>query len=223
MRISLFALLILFSQQLSAESDLQKIFSDIYRDGIWGTDEFGRGTSGGGSTPQEFQPFVDYLHNFLSETPIQSIVDVGCGDWVLGRSINWGDRDYLGIDIVPELIERNQASFTKENIHFLHLNASEEELPKADLLICKDVLQHLSLSEISNILAQTRKFKYVLFVNDVFSWSPYTNSESLIEPYHYRPLDLRKPPFNLRPDNLEYYTSGDKKKQIFLIVNQVRP
>ena len=37
----------------------------------------------------------------------------------------------------------------------------------ADLLICKDVLQHLSYSNINNIVSQLNKYNYVIIINDI--------------------------------------------------------
>ena len=88
--------------------------------------------------------YCAFLQDFLKEKQIHHVVDVGCGDWGFSKSIDWNGIQYEGYDIYKELIEKHQAEFSKDNIRFIHGNAIQMELPKADLLICKDVLQHLT-------------------------------------------------------------------------------
>ncbi len=209
------SLIFLPSLPLIAETDTERAFSKIYRDRVWGKDHLGRGTSGPGSTLEECGPYLNYLHNLLNTFEIDSIVELGCGDWVIGSHINLDDRNYLGIDVVEEIITRNQTQFSASNIQFLQSDGSENELPSADLFICKDVLQHLPLCQIFAILSQMNKYKYVLLVNDILDSDPTTNTD--IQAGSYRPLNLSYEPFYLRPDHIYNYISGYVTKQIFLM------
>lgn len=197
----------------------EKVFSEIYRLRLWGKDEKGRGTSGSGSTLAEGLPFVHYVQNFLDTYPIQSIVDIGCGDWVLAKEINWGNRDYLGIDVVKSVVQKNQTLYSKQNIRFLQLDAAEEQpLPSGDLLICKDVLQHLPNKQVFSILEKSKKFKYCLFINDI---DPVGNNppHQDINCGEYRLLDLTRFPFNVQAIAVSSYFSGANKKQLVLVQN----
>jgi hypothetical protein len=203
---------------LFGQDDAEQVFSQIYRNGVWGKDHLGQGTSGPGSNPKENMPFIEFLRDFLMDREIHSVVDIGCGDWALAREIHWADREYLGVDVVPELIAKNQTLYASDKIHFQHLDAGKEELPGADLLICKDVLQHLPLLKIFHILSQVKKFKYALFVNGFSADDPLANSD--IQTGSYRPLDLAKAPFHLRAQQTSVYSSVQELKQIFLIMNE---
>ncbi len=216
-RIFLISLLFLHKALLFGQGDAEKVFSQIYQQGAWGKDHLGQGTSGPGSTLKEGRPFIKYVQDFLRSFDVRSIVDLGCGDWALAREIDWSHRNYLGIDVVPSVIAKNQALYASDNIKFLHLDGSVEALPSADLLICKDVLQHLPLSKIFQILFQIQKFKYVIFVNGFSQGDLAVNGDIPIG--SYRPLDLSKPPFNLTAQDKSNYLSGQEIKQIFLIVN----
>jgi hypothetical protein len=80
------------------------IFSSIYERGEWGVDENQKGNSGTGSDPQNAKIYLSYLRSFLDENHIQSVVDLGCGDWRLGRLIDWNGKKYIGIDVVESVI-----------------------------------------------------------------------------------------------------------------------
>ena len=124
---------------LCAENQTEKVFTHIYTLGEW--DESGFSLSG--SQVEITQVYMDYLQNFLREHEIHSVVDLGCGDWAFSRYIDWKGIEYLGIDIVKSVVERNQRLFTQPNVTFIYADALNMELPEADLLLCKDVFQHL--------------------------------------------------------------------------------
>lgn len=198
-------------------SDAEKAFDQIYQQGAWGKDQNGRGTSGSGSTLTEGKPFVDYLQALIDRIPsIQSVVDIGCGDWVLARNIHWGERDYVGIDVVESVVSTNQSKFGAERIHFIQLDAINEDLPSGDLVICKDVLQHLPNSCIFALLAKFKKFHYCVIVNDRHLRSR-KNKDTYIG--GYRPIDLTAAPFFLQPREIFNYVSGSTFKQILLLEN----
>jgi len=212
---SIFILTLVFwnTTALFGSSNAEKVFTNMYNNNVWGGDD--GFFSGGGSTLEEGGPFIEYVQNVLDTYDIKSVVDVGCGDWVLANEIDWGNRIYLGVDVVPELIERNKQLYSSENIRFLHVDAAIEHLPKGDLLICKDVLQHLSFNDINHILEEMKKFKYVIFVNDI-DMNMSTNQN--VATGGYRPLDLSKKPFFLkRQKHIVTYQSGGFLKQMFLI------
>jgi SAM-dependent methyltransferase len=195
-------------------SEAEKYFSDIYANGLWGRDKDGQAISGPGSTLSQGLPFIQYVQNLVDTHEIRSVVDLGCGDWVLAKEINWRKSDYLGIDVVKSLVQKNQALYGSDTIHFLQLDAGSEEIPAGDLLICKDVLMHLPDVDVFHILAESKKFKYCLFINDI---NPFSSINTDIPTYGFRALDLTKPPFNLIPHKEDYYISGHAKKQVLLI------
>ncbi len=198
-------------------SEAEAHFSEVYKNGLWGKDENGEGYSGPGSLVSEATPFLQYLQNFLDTHNIQSVVDIGCGDWVLAREINWGDREYLGIDVVGSVLRKNKAKYGSEKIKFIKLDAGSESLPQADLLICKDVLIHLPNSNIFHILAESKKFKYCIFVDDINTSENTANVN--IPTYGFHQVNLMLSPFNVNPVKMDRYTSCGTTKQIILMRN----
>lgn len=163
------------------------VFERIYRQNVWG---YG---SGHGSTPQATKPYRAYLEGFIAANAVGSIIDVGCGDWQSSRLIDWQGADYLGVDVVPELVARNQREFGGPGVRFEVAPENLADLAGADLLITKDVLQHVPNTKVMELIAALPRFKYALLINDSAGSEP--NGE--IEPGGWRALDLRLPPFNV--------------------------
>jgi hypothetical protein len=161
---------------------------------IYATNEWGHG-SGEGSLPMHTRGYVDFLRRFLVEKGITSVVDMGCGDWQFSRSVPWGNIEYRGYDVVGSVIEQNIRKYSAPNISFHLYSGNSDELPQADLLIAKDVLQHLSDDSIAKVLPSLNRFKYSLLTNCVNPSG--TTVPTNIADGDFRYLDLRLPPFNL--------------------------
>lgn len=203
---------------VSADEDVETVFTEIYDHAVWGFNEEGVGFSGGGSTPQSTAEYVSFLKGFIEDNKVKSIVDVGCGDWSFSRFIDWRDINYIGIDVVRSVIERNQASFGSPNIIFIHADGVYSNLPTADLMVCKDVLEHLSNESIFVFLGQLGVFKHCLITNDV-NPSTLTSDNINIASSGCRTLDLTKPPFNAQGTKIFTYKFDGVVKQILYIEN----
>ena len=56
--------------------------------------------------------------------------------------------NYIGLDIVKEVIEENRQQYADEGIKFDHHNAVEDKLPEtSDIVLCREVLFHLSFED----------------------------------------------------------------------------
>ena len=171
-------------------------FAAIYQQGLWAKDAQGKGTSGYGSTMEFTRLYRVFLQDFLAAHQVRSVVDAGCGDWEFSQAIDWNGISYLGVDIVASVITANQRRFSAPNVRFAVADIVRDELPPADLLLVKDVLQHLSNADITSFLAQLPRYRHVLIVNDVLP-SSLTATTIDIPTGRYRPIDLTQPPFSL--------------------------
>ena len=124
---------------------LTNTFNRIYAEGTWGKDVAGKGTSGTGSTLEITRGYRAYIEEFIRTHHVKSVVDAGCGDWGFSSEIDWGQASYLGVDIASDVIAAVRSKHEKGNIKF-QVGDITAELPAAELLISKDVLQHLSNS-----------------------------------------------------------------------------
>lgn len=172
-----------------SNNKLTQVFNTIYETNAWG---YG---SGSGSNENLCKGYVQFLQQFFQRNNIKSIVDIGCGDWQFSKNINFDGILYKGYDVASFVVNRNLAKYKKSNIDFIHYNGDFSVLPKADLAICKDVLQHLPNHNIRQFIDNLSKYKYVLIANDIGLAGE--NNDILLDVYAYRSLDLRSEPFNL--------------------------
>lgn len=107
--------------------------------------------SGPGSTIAACATIIERMPFWLELHSIKSIVDLGCGDFNWMSRIDLGDIEYDGYDIVSDVI-RTALNHTASNIAFHHADILEMKIPKADLVICKDVLIHLPNDEALKLL-----------------------------------------------------------------------
>jgi hypothetical protein len=205
----------------SNEQDPEKTFTWFYNEGKWGRNGKGESVSGKGSEYKYAKPFVNYVKSLIHKHRVTSIVDLGCGDWELMRRIDLEDIQYLGLECVRELVTRNNRKYSKKNIQFKFGDILSMKYPKADLLICKDVMIHLSNQQIKKIISQFSNFKYVLVVNSVYT-STGTSQNNDIQMGQFRPVDISKPPFNVNGIKVCKYRLFHKgySAMIFLVVNE---
>jgi len=173
---------------------LTNTFNRIYAEGTWGRDLAGKGTSGTGSTLEITREYRAYLEDFIKTHHIKSVVDAGCGDWTFSSAIDWNGASYLGVDIASDVIATVRAKHEKATIKF-QVGDITDDLPAADLLISKDVLQHLSNELVHNFIENNlrkRKYKWVILTNDR------GNTNSDVESGGYRAIDLSAPPFDVK-------------------------
>ncbi|MGB7842312.1 MAG: class I SAM-dependent methyltransferase, partial [Salinimicrobium sp.] len=95
------------------------------------------------------------------ETP-PVVCDLGCGDFNVGKELVKYSKRYIAIDIVPELIEHNKKEFKKDNLEFRALDIAKDKLPSGDIVILRQVLQHLSNAEIKRVVEKLYDYNYVI-------------------------------------------------------------
>lgn len=178
--------------------NLATTFNKIYSSNRW---IFGSGT---GSVAINNRKYTRFVQKFLeSHKDIQCVLDVGCGDWQIGRKIDWGHRKYIGIDVSDYVLTETKQKYETDTIKFHVIDAANDALPDADLVIIKDVLEHLSFDQIQLILDKTDKYEYVLIQNDINILKT-TNYD--IDNGGYRKLDITKAPFHFKAELVCTYT-----------------
>lgn len=136
------------------------VFSQIYRENTWGDGET-RFFSGSGSRGPFVKLYCDRINEFIKEKNIKSVLDIGCGDFYVGRNLIC--EDYTGMDVVPDLVAYNNATFGGPGRRFICADAAgDEDLPPADLVLVRQVFQHLSNRQVETILGKLAPFRHVI-------------------------------------------------------------
>lgn len=168
---------------------MQEAFETIYRDNAWWNG------SGEGSALASNRAYIAFLEGFMKEQGVKTVVDLGCGDWQFSSHVDWSGVDYTGLDLVESVIARNTREFSRPNVRFHRFSGDWAELPDADLLIAKDVLQHWSNATIRDFLPTLGRYRHALITNCVGLDGAPDNAD--IADGSFRCLDIRRAPFNV--------------------------
>jgi SAM-dependent methyltransferase len=142
----------------------EEVFAFIYSRNRWGGRK-GEVHSGYGSRGSMAESSARIAADLVARSGARVIVDVGCGDFaVSARMLELLARDrieirYVGIDIVADVVERDRRLFGREgSIEFLRANAVTDTLPSGDLVILRQVCQHLSNADVEAVLRNTDRY-----------------------------------------------------------------
>jgi SAM-dependent methyltransferase len=142
-------------------------FNYIYRTGRWGMRN-GLGTSGSVGLPENNVAYARYVSEFIRANEIDEVVEVGCGDFGASAGIDFGKAVYLGIDVSSEVIGRvRELAAVPGKVEFACCDFYEYGIPYGDLLLCKNVLQHLCNDYVSKFVEYAQRFEHFIVTNDV--------------------------------------------------------
>jgi hypothetical protein len=170
--------------------NLAQRFRRIHDTNMWGAQA---STSGLGSEMDATAALRAELPRLLRKLGLTSLLDAPCGDagWI--SRVDLGVR-YLGVDIVPALIERLQARAAAGEIKGeYHLaDITGDTLPRCDAILCRDALVHLSFANIDRAVANFRASGATWLITTTFpEWQ--TNADC--EDGDWRALNFEHAPF----------------------------
>ena len=142
--------------------------AQIYEQGLWGSGDSEFYSGEGSHHPDLVAPYVKVVSEFLQsleEPPV--VVDLGCGDFNVGKQLLPYAKQYIAVDIVEELIAFNKTQFKADHLEFHCLDIAKDILPQGDVAILRQVLQHLSNKEIQQILPKLKPYKYVILTEHI--------------------------------------------------------
>lgn len=174
----------------SGGKSAEEIFTGYYEQDRWTSAE---SVSGVGSELEATKNVRYALPIVLKKWNLRSVLDIPCGDFNWMRRVELGHVEYIGADIVEDLVRRNDRKYGSETRTFLKLDILNDRLPAVDLLFCRDLFNHLSFDDIQKALNNIArsKCKYVMFGH-----YPFVRRNIDIATGASRLLNLEKPPFN---------------------------
>ena len=182
-----------------------ELFGEIYREKIWGGSEMDFFSGGGSHNPDVVNPYVQRVREFLASLgrPL-TVVDLGCGDFNVGNRLTDLATIYIACDVVEALIERNRQLFVRNNLKFLRLDAIAGPLPQGDVVIVKQVFQHLRNDQIMAILRNMRPFNVWIICEHLPTTQDFTpNIDQRARPDNRlgsnSGIVVTAPPFNVIP------------------------
>lgn len=179
--------------RLLPRRDHGAIFSAIHQRNAWGSDE---SASGPGSTRARGEDFADELAALLARLEARMLLDAPCGDfnWIGGIAERM--ERYVGVDVVPELVERNRERHSAPVRTFLLADLTRDPLLAADVILCRDCLVHFSFADIGAALENFRRSGSAWLCTTTFLD---TRVNVDIRTGAWRELNLQEAPFHFSP------------------------
>jgi hypothetical protein len=138
--------------------DCAAIFAGIYAHGRWGRDADTPQDwfSGSGShNPAISDGYVAAIRDFAGQfAQPPGVADLGCGDFHIGAQLRSAFGAYVACDVVPGLIARNRQRYASLGVDFRVLDITTGDLPRAEIILVRQVLQHLSNRDIAAFVRQ---------------------------------------------------------------------
>jgi len=169
---------------------LQERFERIYSTNLWSDPE---SRSGVGSALDATRVLRAELPKALRELGTRVLLDVPCGDFTWMERVDLTGIEYIGGDIVPSIVAENKRLHESRTRRFALVDLTRDELPDADVLLCRDCLVHLSYANIRAVLANIArsKIRYVLMTS-----FPGRGGNRDVQDGDWRTLDFQAPPFS---------------------------
>lgn len=175
------------------EKSLEQVFTDIFRTGAWGSEE---SASGIGSTLEQTEVLRKVLPGLLRDLQADVIVDVPCGDWHWLRHVDLPVKQYIGLDVVPAIVASNTKLYGALDREFRVHDLTRQVPPRADLILCRDLLVHLADDEIRAALRNLKRSGSSWLLVTTFA-KPRDHQN--IVTGSWRPLNLEGPPWGFPP------------------------
>jgi SAM-dependent methyltransferase len=180
----------------------QDVFAKVYESEAWGCAESGSGT---GSELRATAEMRVSLPDLLSRLEAASLLDAPCGDWNWMQHVELPIEQYHGVDIVPGVIEANQARFGDERRHFSVADLTRDLLPQVDVILCRDCLVHVSFQDAGLILENFRRTGATWLLVNTYPEVEHNRNQFTGE--RWRRLDFTLAPFNF-PAPIETLPDG---------------
>ena len=132
----------------------------------------------------------------LNELEATALVDLGCGDFFWMKEVDLPCK-YIGLDIVAEVIEENRRKYASDTRKFYQHNAVEDKLPEqSDVVLCREVLFHLSFEDGMKLIEQVTKSNARYFLATT---SIQLEKNRDIRTGKFRNINLQLPPYSFPP------------------------
>lgn len=182
--------------------DLQQKFIDVYKRNLFGGTH---SRSGEGSDLFQTRNIRTWIPHIFKKYNIRSILDAPCGDFFWMKEVNIGNNvKYIGYDIVPEVINKNIEDYSNNNTSFECVNLVNSDIPKVDLILCRDCFIHLGYKDAFKIISNFKKSgsKYLM----ISTYNKRTFNSDLNNQF-FRPINMQIFPFNFN-EPLDIFVEG---------------
>ena len=185
----------------------EQVFTSIFRRNGWGGDD---SRSGKGSSLRFAEPLGKIIKEAIEFTKAVTVLDAPCGDykWMQGAEIP--PENYVGVDIVEEMIEQLKEEHPDRT--WMQKDITKDELPKADLIVCRHCIVHLSFELGLQAIENFRRSGAKWLLATTFD----KEKNKDIRTGGWRTLNLSIEPFNLGECYQKWPEKIQNRKDLFL-------
>jgi len=192
--------LVRVAKMVKARRPSSEVFQEIYSRNAWHGAE---SLSGPGSDSGQTRLIEERLPRLWEQYGVRSLVDVPCGDFRWMKRVVSHLSEYVGLDLVAELIAQN-AQYEAPHISFVHADITSSAMPRADMILCRDCLVHLPNRHIQLAIENFKRSGSTYLLTTTFPLHEH-NEDIVIG--DWRTLNLQRPPFSF-PAPLELINEG---------------
>jgi len=176
--------------------------------GQWGG---GESLSGKGSSIEYTEKLRAALPSLIERYKVDVFLDAPCGDFNWMRKVDLPNTRYIGMDLVPDLINDNRAKYASPKRQFLVGDITLTPLPAADLMMCRDCLFHLPYDFIYRFFANflNSNIPLLLLTSNLIA-----HNKDIPIPGRWRQLNMTRPPFSMPPaiESIEDWIEGHPRR-----------
>jgi 2-polyprenyl-3-methyl-5-hydroxy-6-metoxy-1,4-benzoquinol methylase len=183
-----------------SQKNMQHLFEKIYSLHSWYDEE---SKSGPGASLKQTETVRQVFSKLLKDFHIKTLLDIPCGDFNWMKDVDLSLYNYVGADIVNDIIKQNDLIYSKKNKRFVWGDITVSPLPKVDLVLCRDCLVHFSYADISNSITNIKKSRAKFLLTTTFT---NRTNEDIVTGY-WRPINLEADPFHF-PKPLQLFNEN---------------
>ncbi len=176
--------------RLKTPGPMEKTFTQVLRQYVQAG---GESVSGPGSSLVHTMEIRERLPLLIEDIGVESLLDAPCGDFNWMQHVRLGIEEYIGIDVIPNLIAQNQQRFGRPGRKFMTIDMTIHNLPRVDLILCRDGLVHFCYEDIFRALKTFKGSRSTYLLTTTFA-NCQVNRD--INTGGWRPLNLQLYPFN---------------------------
>jgi hypothetical protein len=148
----------LYRERRLRRFSLPQAFNEVYKKRMW---QQGQSLSGVGSEGLLAERYVAFVRDYIQKHRIKTIVDAGCGDFNVGSRLCDDVSKCFALDASSYIIHANQKRYADiSNVSFQVADLVVTTFPAADLVLIRQVLQHLSNDQIERVLTNLERSKW---------------------------------------------------------------
>jgi hypothetical protein len=171
-----------------ARLPISQAFDEVYRRSMW---KQGKSLSGVGSEGLLAERYISFVRDYAEKLELHTVLDGGCGDFAVGSKLAPHFTRYTAVDVSSHIIDINRQRFTGtkwQHVTFTAGDMTSMPFPPTDLVLIRQVLQHLTNAQIERILENL----------EAGSWRRVLITESIPDPVHKITPNLDMPSHSLR-------------------------